>query len=60
PMRKMSREELTAQPPNSSEFPYMDILQEFMAAFVFFRVQHPTPDEASLKTRNLQGAAEKN
>ncbi|KAK6753123.1 hypothetical protein RB195_012618 [Necator americanus] len=31
PMRKMSRDELTFQPPNSSEFPYMDILQELLA-----------------------------
>uniref|UniRef100_A0A1I7WAP6 Ig-like domain-containing protein n=1 Tax=Heterorhabditis bacteriophora TaxID=37862 RepID=A0A1I7WAP6_HETBA len=31
PMRKMSRDELTAQPPNSSEFPYMEILQDFIA-----------------------------
>ncbi|KAK6053841.1 g-patch domain protein [Cooperia oncophora] len=31
PMRKMTREELTMQPPNSSEFPYMGILEEFMA-----------------------------
>ncbi|KAE9550509.1 hypothetical protein FO519_006283 [Halicephalobus sp. NKZ332] len=30
PMRKMSKDELTTQPPNSSEFPYMDILQEFI------------------------------
>lgn len=29
-MRKMTRDELTAQPPNSSEFPYMDILQEYL------------------------------
>ncbi|WKY09419.1 hypothetical protein Q1695_002076 [Nippostrongylus brasiliensis] len=31
PMRKMSRDELVTQPPNSSEFPYMEILEEFMA-----------------------------
>uniref|UniRef100_A0A158P9P3 CWF19-like protein 1 homolog n=1 Tax=Angiostrongylus cantonensis TaxID=6313 RepID=A0A158P9P3_ANGCA len=31
PMRKMNRDELSKQPPNSSEFPYMDILQEFLA-----------------------------
>ncbi|KAK6021119.1 hypothetical protein OSTOST_13219, partial [Ostertagia ostertagi] len=31
PLRKMTRDELTAQPPNSSEFPYMDILEKFMA-----------------------------
>lgn len=31
PMRKMSRSELIVQPPNSSEFPYMDILEDFMA-----------------------------
>ncbi|PAV79700.1 hypothetical protein WR25_19083 isoform C [Diploscapter pachys] len=28
PMRKMTRNELTAQPPNASEFPYMELLQE--------------------------------
>ena len=27
-MRKMTRNELTAQPPNASEFPYMELLQE--------------------------------
>nr|CDJ80949.1 Cwf19 and Cwf19 protein domain containing protein [Haemonchus contortus] len=31
PLRKMTREELTMQPPNSSEFPYMEILEEYMA-----------------------------
>ncbi|KJH41884.1 g-patch domain protein [Dictyocaulus viviparus] len=31
PMRKMNRDDLTKQPPNSSEFPYMDILLEFSA-----------------------------
>ncbi|KIH58914.1 hypothetical protein ANCDUO_10873 [Ancylostoma duodenale] len=45
PMRKMSREELTAQPSNSSEFPYMDILQEFMAAEQLKRTKnHDTVD----------------
>lgn len=33
PMRKMSRSELIVQPPNSSEFPYMDILEDFMAKY---------------------------
>uniref|UniRef100_A0A915D2X6 CWF19-like protein 1 n=1 Tax=Ditylenchus dipsaci TaxID=166011 RepID=A0A915D2X6_9BILA len=31
PMRKMHRAELTAQPENTSEFPYMEILQEALA-----------------------------
>ncbi|KAI1719608.1 g-patch domain-containing protein [Ditylenchus destructor] len=29
PMRKMERAELTQQPDNSTEFPYMELLQEF-------------------------------
>uniref|UniRef100_A0AC35G1K3 CWF19-like protein 1 n=1 Tax=Panagrolaimus sp. PS1159 TaxID=55785 RepID=A0AC35G1K3_9BILA len=30
PMRKLTRDELTQQPPNASEFPYMEILQEYL------------------------------
>uniref|UniRef100_A0AC34GPV9 Cwf19-like C-terminal domain-containing protein n=1 Tax=Panagrolaimus sp. ES5 TaxID=591445 RepID=A0AC34GPV9_9BILA len=30
PMRKLTRDELTAQPPTASEFPYMEILQEYL------------------------------
>ncbi|CAI4231518.1 unnamed protein product [Auanema sp. JU1783] len=30
PMKRLSREELTMQPPNSSEFPYMDLLTEML------------------------------
>ena len=30
PMRKMKKDELTVQPPNASEFPYMEILQEYI------------------------------
>uniref|UniRef100_A0A915B4K0 Cwf19-like protein C-terminal domain-containing protein n=1 Tax=Parascaris univalens TaxID=6257 RepID=A0A915B4K0_PARUN len=30
PMRKMSRMELTAQPPNTSEFPYMEIIADLI------------------------------
>ncbi|KAH7722384.1 Protein F17A9.2 [Aphelenchoides avenae] len=31
PMRKLDRAELTVQPPNCSEFPYMDVIEEFIA-----------------------------
>lgn len=31
PMRKMEKEELTAQPPNASEFPYRELLEEVAA-----------------------------
>ncbi|CAP29303.1 Protein CBG09248 [Caenorhabditis briggsae] len=31
PMRKMEKEELTAQPPNASEFPYRELLEEMAA-----------------------------
>ncbi|CAB3396929.1 unnamed protein product [Caenorhabditis bovis] len=31
PMRKMEKEELTAQPPNCSEFPYRELLEEVAA-----------------------------
>ncbi|CAI5451940.1 unnamed protein product [Caenorhabditis angaria] len=31
PMRKMEKEELTAQPPNASEFPYREMLEEIAA-----------------------------
>ncbi|CAK5073418.1 unnamed protein product [Meloidogyne enterolobii] len=30
PMRELSRDELVAQPDNSTEFPYMDILKEYL------------------------------
>lgn len=30
-MKKLSREELTQQPPNVSEFPYMEIITEILA-----------------------------
>ncbi|CAD5224474.1 unnamed protein product [Bursaphelenchus okinawaensis] len=30
PMRFLSRTELTAQPPNTTEFPYMDVLTEYI------------------------------
>ncbi|VDM46490.1 unnamed protein product [Toxocara canis] len=36
PGRKMSRAELTAQPPNASEFPYMEILANLILESVLF------------------------
>lgn len=33
PLRKMEHAELVVQPPNTTEFPYMEILEEFYAKY---------------------------
>uniref|UniRef100_A0A8R1I271 Uncharacterized protein n=1 Tax=Caenorhabditis japonica TaxID=281687 RepID=A0A8R1I271_CAEJA len=40
PMRRMEKEELTAQPPNSSEFPYRELLEEVAAKETLLRMNN--------------------